>query len=395
MSLTAALAKLAILLTNEKTRNALGWIVTAILSPILLVVAFLLSLLSGTTQHNNAAVDLAFNGGAIPTEMAAEYAAQVWSMRSCLTLLDGAVSEIDEQMESGALDGAMVKAVFYALTFGAHDPAPSRSEVRAFADCFVRYELRTRAVASGSDPETGETTYTEEEYTVAIAVSQEAAYANLAAAGYPVTEDLAENARAIYVRTAYGAGGDYSGGVEYGGARVTELDGSLADPTTKNAEDLVRYVTHAWESGWGYVWGTYGNVLTESLLGSKLRQYPDGVGNYESVIRDKWLGGRTTDCVGLIKGYGWLDADTLSIRYGSNGMPDIGADAMYRNAAVKGGMATMPDTPGLAVWKSGHIGVYIGGGEVIEAMGTKYGVVKTRLDERNWTAWLQIPYIDY
>lgn len=55
----------------------------------------------------------------------------------------------------------------------------------------------------------------------------------------------------------------------------------------------------------------------------------------------------------------------------------------------------MPDTPGLAVWKSGHIGVYIGSGEVIEAMGTKYGVVKTQLEGRGWTHWLEVPGIEY
>ena len=53
------------------------------------------------------------------------------------------------------------------------------------------------------------------------------------------------------------------------------------------------------------------------------------------------------------------------------------------------------EEPGLAVWHSGHIGVYIGNGEVIEAMGTKYGVVKTQLSERSWTAWLEVPYITY
>ena len=26
---------------------------------------------------------------------------------------------------------------------------------------------------------------------------------------------------------------------------------------------------------------------------------------------------------------------------------------------------------------------------------TKYGVVKTQLDQRSWTAWLEIPYISY
>ena len=85
----------------------------------------------------------------------------------------------------------------------------------------------------------------------------------------------------------------------------------------------------------------------------------------------------------------------MTIRYGTNGMPDIGADAMYRDASVKGSIDTIPEVPGLAVWKSGHIGVYVGGGEVIEAMGTNYGVVKTKLVDRNWTAWLEIPYIQY
>ena len=53
------------------------------------------------------------------------------------------------------------------------------------------------------------------------------------------------------------------------------------------------------------------------------------------------------------------------------------------------------EVPGLAVWKSGHIGVYIGDDQVIEAMGTKYGVVKTQLQGRGWTHWLEIPYINY
>ena len=55
----------------------------------------------------------------------------------------------------------------------------------------------------------------------------------------------------------------------------------------------------------------------------------------------------------------------------------------------------MPDIPGLAVWHEGHIGVYIGGGQVIEAMGTRYGVVKTELASRSWTHWLKVPYIRY
>ena len=135
--------------------------------------------------------------------------------------------------------------------------------------------------------------------------------------------------------------------------------------------------------------------MTEELFASKLQQYPEGVGSYADFIRANWVGGRTADCVGLIKGYGWLDAETLELRYGTNGMPDVGANQMYYNAAVSGTIDTIPGTPGLAVWHDGHIGVYIGNGEVIEAMGTKYGVVKTQLEGRGWTHWLQVPYISY
>lgn len=111
-------------------------------------------------------------------------------------------------------------------------------------------------------------------------------------------------------------GSNYSGEFLRGDGSSTELDiSTFADPTTKNAADLVTYAIHAWESGWGYVWGTYGCVLTDSLFAYKLEQYPDGVGNYEDFIRANWLGGRTTDCVGLIKGYGWLNPETSSIDY--------------------------------------------------------------------------------
>ena len=46
------------------------------------------------------------------------------------------------------------------------------------------------------------------------------------------------------------------------------------------------------------------------------------------------------------------------------------------------------------VYQLGQL-THIGNGEVIEAMGTKYGVVKTQLEGRGWTHWLEIPYINY
>ncbi|MBE6719187.1 MAG: hypothetical protein E7571_00845 [Ruminococcaceae bacterium] len=43
----------------------------------------------------------------------------------------------------------------------------------------------------------------------------------------------------------------------------------------------------------------------------------------------------------------------------------------------------------------GHVGVYIGGGYVIEAKGHAYGVVKTAFKGRGWKNWGKCPWITY
>jgi hypothetical protein len=176
----------------------------------------------------------------------------------------------------------------------------------------------------------------------------------------------------------------------------TEIDvGIFGSSSSKNATDLVKYAINAYESGWGYVWGTFGNILDEALLASKMYQYPAEVGGKESTIREKWMGHRVTDCVGLIKSYSWFNPETLTLDYASNGMPDYGANQMYYSATKSGTIDTLPEIPGLALWCDGHIGVYIGGGQAIEARGTDYGVVKTNVADRSWTHWLQIAFISY
>lgn len=178
--------------------------------------------------------------------------------------------------------------------------------------------------------------------------------------------------------------------------RSRQIDTSgYTDPTTKNNLDLVQWAVSAYNSGWGYVMGTYGLVLTEELLDAKLAQLPDAIGPYEDYIRANYLGVRTADCVGLIKGYSWFDPETGNIGYASNGMPDVSADQLYDNATEKGPISTLPEIPGLILHADGHVGIYIGDGYAIEAMGTKYGVVKTKVENRNWTGWCKNPYITY
>ena len=397
MAVTAGMiAKVAATaLSNEKLRKGIGWGLVAVLSPVILLIAALCSIGTGGADHNNQAVAAAFYGTSYSSEVPMAFRSHIEDMRTAFSLLDSAVASVNVRTEGGnSLDLIRVKAVFYALCFC--DDAPSRRAANRFVKCFYTWETRTRTVEVES--EDGTVTNTTEEYTVAVPVSLYQAYANLEAElGRTITEDDKSNIDHIYTMIAGAAGGgSYDGSFIAGGDRSIELDiSTFANPTTKNATDLVTYAVHAWESGWGYVWGTYGNVLTESLLAYKVSQYPDGVGNHENFIRAHWLGGRTTDCVGLIKGYSWLSPETMTIDYGTHGMPDIGANQMYYTARESGPISTMPDIPGLAVWHEGHIGVYIGGGQVIEAMGTKNGVVKTELAKRNWTHWLKIPYINY
>lgn len=401
----AAVAKAAaMLLTNEKTRKGIGWILVAILSPLILIAVVLCSMGTGTADHNNHAVKASFYGANYSDEIPVDYRVHVDDMRTAFSLLDSSVASVNAMAADGiGLDPLRVKAVFYALCFG--EDAPSRRAANRFVECFYTEETRTRTVTVTA--EDGTVTTETETYTVTVPLSLETAYANLASElGRAVTDDDKSNINHIYNMiaggTLPGGGGAFLGGGTYDGSYVRgdgvsiDLDVSaFVDPATKNATDLVTYAIHAWESGWGYVWGTYGSVLTDSLFEYKLEQYPDGVGNYEDFIRENWLGGRTTDCVGLIKGYGWLDAESMSIGYATNGMPDYGANQMYYSASESGTIDTIPEIPGLAVWHDGHIGVYIGNGYVIEAMGTKYGVVKTELEGRGWTHWLKIEYINY
>ena len=396
MAVTAGMiAKVAATaLSNEKLRKGIGWGLVAVLSPVILLIAALCSIGTGGADHNNQAVAAAFYGTSYSSEVPMAFRSHIEDMRTAFSLLDSAVASVNVRTEGGnSLDLIRVKAVFYALCFC--DDAPNRRAANRFVKCFYTWETRTRTVEVESEDGTVTST---EEYTVAVPVSLHQAYANLEAElGRTITEDDKSNINHIYTMIAgTEGGGSYDGSFIAGGDRSIELDiSTFANPTTKNATDLVTYAVHAWESGWGYVWGTYGNVLTESLLAYKVSQYPDGVGNHENFIRAHWLGGRTTDCVGLIKGYSWLSPETMTIDYGTHGMPDIGANQMYYTARESGPISTMPDIPGLAVWHDGHIGVYIGGGQVIEAMGTKNGVVKTELAKRNWTHWLKIPYINY
>ena len=208
MANPALIAKAAaIILTDEKARKAVGWTLVAILSPLILLIAFLCALGSGATEHNITAVELCFYDTiGIPAETPEEYRLCIEAMRASFAQLDIAIAAINENTEEEtSLDDIRVKAIFYALYFGAE----SHRDAQSFADCFVTWEERIRTVlVEGSDPPEE----TEETYSVAIPIEDlGTVWQNIAAMGVAPAAEQRSNADSIYNLIRYGAAGGGSG----------------------------------------------------------------------------------------------------------------------------------------------------------------------------------------
>jgi len=159
-----------------------------------------------------------------------------------------------------------------------------------------------------------------------------------------------------------------------------------------------------------YIWGGLGRPITEANLQNAVEQYSKNK-TYAPKAR-KYVGQTGAfffDCVGLIKCilWGW-NGDASKSRggavYGSNGVPDISADAMIKKCS---GVSTdFSDVEiGEALWCAGHIGIYIGDGLGVECTPAwKNGVqitavgnigAKSGYNTRKWTKHGKLPYVTY
>lgn len=159
---------------------------------------------------------------------------------------------------------------------------------------------------------------------------------------------------------------------------------------SKTNTGLVEYAVA--QLGKPYWYGTFGQTANSGLLAAKRQQYP---GYYTANDFASQFGQKVHDCVGLIKGYLWCDTPDGEPIYKAS--QDVAVSGLFMVCPENGSIDTMPDIPGVCVFMRdmSHVGVYIGGGYVVEATGHARGVVKTKLAGRGWGLWGKPRWISY
>lgn len=122
---------------------------------------------------------------------------------------------------------------------------------------------------------------------------------------------------------------------------------------TSTGIGLCAYALNAYNEGWPYVWGgcSYGAV----------------------------------DCSGLIKSYngvGGVRTDMLS------SSQSAGLDWGYVSNGV-------PNIHGLGLHKPGHVGIYVGSDNAIDARGTNWGIIYGSLSSVSWVEWYKLVGVSY
>lgn len=174
---------------------------------------------------------------------------------------------------------------------------------------------------------------------------------------------------------------------------------------------LVEKFQYALDNRWGYIWGAAGIEWTKSRQKQKVDYMVSKYGtnwqknseakddNYygAAVYGEKWIGHYVADCSGLFR---WaFNQFKVYIAHGSN---TIWKSYCSSKGNLSGGRRTdgMKLLPGTAVFtdKNGdktHIGLFIGGGKVIEASGTIAGVCMSNVNATKWKCWGELKNVSY
>lgn len=167
-----------------------------------------------------------------------------------------------------------------------------------------------------------------------------------------------------------------------------------------SSDYLVRCARYALDKGFVYWYGTFGSeVCSQDLFNRKKKQYPNYYDqlkykvSFAQQIKNKDI---PVDCAGLLK-FALMQPDYSKIGFSKyNPTYDLSANGYITNGCSQtGAISSIPEIPGIIVWKEGHLGIYVGSGKVIEARGHDYGVVMTDLNSRGWQKWGKCKWVTY
>lgn len=175
---------------------------------------------------------------------------------------------------------------------------------------------------------------------------------------------------------------------------------------------LIDKFKYALEHKYGYILNTWHTLWTRQLQDEKINYMvrnfsPNWIdneaakknSNYNAArYGEQWIGHYVTDCSGL---FYWAFKELGGYMYhGSNTMWNKYCSA--KGKLNKGKRADGKELqPGTAVFvlkgesDRSHVGLYIGNGLVIEASGTKVGVITTKITNSKWCEWGELKGVKY
>ena len=164
------------------------------------------------------------------------------------------------------------------------------------------------------------------------------------------------------------------------------------------ASVFISWLLYCFTENWGYIWGKCGILWTAARqkdLEAKYKADPDKYSDYKmgALYGSRWIGHYVADCANLLRWCGKKSGDD-GVHSGSNliWQCDLSAKGALQNGQRTDGQPLKPGSfvfTGDSYDKHGHVGCYIGNGDVIEDAETKTGVIKSTITDSKWKWWGQ------